>query len=83
MLRREVVQHHDASGGYELERPLTLGTHLRGRAALPAAAVEEEQAERRFRRQELVPVAMEDAHARVIGEEPARGRRAVLVELDA
>ena len=61
MLRREVVQHHDASGGYELERPLTLGTHLRGRAALPAAAVEEEQAERRFRRQELVPVAMERA----------------------
>ena len=48
----------------------SLGTHLRGRAALPAAAVEEEQAERRFRRQELVPV-MEDAHARVIGEEPA------------
>ena len=39
-----------------------------GRTALPPA--------------ELVPVAMEDAHARVIGEEPARGRRAVLVELD-
>ncbi len=82
MLRREVVQHDDAAWRNKLERSLALGTHLRRRAALPAAAVEEEKVERRLRGQDLVPVAVEDAHLRMVREQTLTGGGTLVVGLD-
>ena len=49
---------------------------------LLAATVVEEQVERRLRRHQLVPVALEDANVLVLGEELGRGARKRLVQLD-
>jgi hypothetical protein len=82
MLRRQIVHRDDASRRDELERSLALGTHLCGRAAFPAAAVEEQEVERRLRRQHLVPVAVEDAHVRNVHEETSTGRGTIVIDLD-
>ena len=82
MLRRQVVHHDDAPGRDELERPPTLGSHLVGRASLPATAVEEEEIERRLGRKDLVPVAVEDTHLRIVSEQARAGSCTLVVDLD-
>src|SRR3954447_7564568 len=75
--RREVV-HHYRRPGCEQSDDL-LAVHL---GALLAAAVVEEQVERRLRRHQLVPVALEHADVLVFGEELGRGCGELRVDLD-